>query len=92
MKYVVVDVCGLCDDEVDWVIDGCNLLMLVFLLDCFVCFYVLLVDGVDVVEVGGVVIDCVCVLVCIYCLMIVYLELVVGEGCYCMVLMNVFGG
>ncbi|AOK37897.1 MULTISPECIES: asparaginase [Burkholderia] len=92
VKHVVADACGLRDDEVDWAIDGCNLPTPAFSLDRLARLYASLADGADAVEAGGAVTDRVRALARIHRSMTAYPELVAGEGRYCTVLMNAFGG
>jgi L-asparaginase II len=85
VKHTVARVLDLADDEVQWAIDGCNLPTPAFPLDRLARLYMKLADAQpDTPDTAP--------LARIYRAMTTHPELVAGEGRFCTLLMQAFGG
>jgi L-asparaginase II len=93
VKHTVADVCDLPDDGVQWATDGCNLPTPAFPLDRLARLFAKLAAAQDEVSSSGAAPTARTVaLARIYRAMTAYPELVGGEGRFCTILMNAFGG
>lgn len=85
VKRTVARVLDLADDEVQWAIDGCNLPTPAFPLDRLARLYMKLADAKPDTKASA-------PLARIFRAMTTYPELVAGEGRFCTLLMQAFGG
>ncbi|MGN8107199.1 asparaginase [Paraburkholderia sp. 22098] len=93
VKHTVADVCDLPDDGVQWATDGCNLPTPAFPLDRLARLFAKLAAAQDEVSSSGAAPNTrTAALARIYRAMTAYPELVGGEGRFCTILMNAFGG
>ncbi|MFM0435838.1 asparaginase [Paraburkholderia strydomiana] len=93
VKHTVADVCDLPDDGVQWATDGCNLPTPAFPLDRLARLFAKLAAAQDEVSSSGAAPNTrTAALARIYRAMTAHPELVGGEGRFCTILMNAFGG
>lgn len=95
VRHTMAELCDLPDEAVQWSIDGCNLPTPAFPLDRLARLYAKLADATDRTERATDTADRdarTIALARIYRAMTTYPELVAGEGRFCTVLMQSFGG
>ncbi len=92
VKHTVADVCDLPDDAVQWATDGCNLPTPAFALDRLARLFAKLAAAQDEVAASPAVSPRTAALARIYRAMTAHPELVAGEGRFCTLLMQAFGG
>jgi L-asparaginase II len=93
VKQTVASVCDLPDEGVQWAIDGCNLPTPAFPLDRLALLFAKLAAAQDQQEAGaGATTPRTAALARIYRAMTSYPEMVAGEGRFCTLLMQAFGG
>ncbi|MFL9874035.1 asparaginase [Paraburkholderia megapolitana] len=88
VRHTMAELCDLPDTAVQWSIDGCNLPTPAFPLDRLARLYAKLADATDRTERDA----RTAALARIYRAMTTYPELVAGEGRFCTLLMQSFGG